>query len=1138
MTAMRMLGLGLCAAATWGAVIGAQGQAPPPAQRPQGPVCRISGRVTSGGTALPGASIVVYAGSETRVSTSTDIDGTYALGFAPDSTYRLAIDLTGFAQAERAITVGAPPCDQTMDLQLALRPRVPAAQAAAAPGAAAATGGRGQAQAGQRFLELTVQRDAAATAALDAAPAQESSEDVARLLPPGFTLQAAQSDAIAIAGNSDAANLDRGLLNDRRQAINLGQFDPATGEFAPGFGPQGGGAPGGFDGRGGPGGREGLPGGPPGGFGRGGRGGGRGDFVLGGRAGRAQNPYQGSVNYTFGGSALNSPPYQLRPEVPVTQPQFAQNNFGATFGGPLKIPGLYRNENRRTNFQINYSGNQSSNLFDQYATVPTDAMRSGDFSASAIQLIDPATGQPFSGNQIPENRIDASSRSLLQYIPAPNLPGTSRNYHVSTTSRSSSNGFSVRLTQNLSRDATQGGRGGFGGGRFGGFGGGRGGGRGRGTSVVLNGQMQVRRNQTEALNVFPNLGGETTNTNVSAPITLNIARGRSIQNINVTINHTSATTTNAFANTLDASGAAGILYPTTASTDPDNWGVPTLTFSGFTGLRSAAASRRSDSRLTAGYTWIQPARRHQLRLGGDVRFDRSSSQINSNARGTFTFTGVYSSGGVSAGNRTGADIADFLLGFPQQASLQVGGTTRLRQRAFNLFVEDNWQKSSRLTLNLGLRYELALPYVEADGRLANLDVTPGFTAAAPVVAGGTGPYTGEFPQGLLNTDVANIGPRVGIAFRVQPRTILRGGYSITYNSGSYASIARELSGQPPFADTATITATTDVPLTLAEALLSTSSFTTNNWGVDRDFALGRIQTWNATLTRNLTQDWMFQGGYTGTRGTDLDILRAPNLGPGGLPIAGVQPYIWESSGGRSIMHGGTFQLQRRQAGGYRGGVSYTIARSRDNASSLGAGGAVVAQNDKDLESEWGVSSFDRRHQFAGNLSVELPWGPNRRWLRDGGTLAGLFGEWSATLNFTLQSGTPLTARVLGASSDVLRGVNGSLRANYNGAPIELSNPTIDEFFNVAAFSAPGTGEFGNSSRNLIAGPGSHQLNATLQRDIRLGGVRAMTLQVNAVNLLNTVQWAGVDTNVNSPTFGQVLSVRPMRTITVSTRFRY
>ena len=102
--------------------------------------------------------------------------------------------------------------------------------------------------------------------------------------------------------------------------------------------------------------------------------------MLGGRGARGQSPYQGSTTYTFGGSALDRPPYQLRPDVPVTQPQFSQNNFGATFGGPLKIPGLYADTNRRTNFQLNYTGNQSNNLFDQYATVPTEAMRNGDFS--------------------------------------------------------------------------------------------------------------------------------------------------------------------------------------------------------------------------------------------------------------------------------------------------------------------------------------------------------------------------------------------------------------------------------------------------------------------------------------------------------------------------------------------------------------------------------------------------------------------------------------------------------------------------------------------------------------------------------------------------------------------------------------
>jgi hypothetical protein len=377
-----------------------------------------------------------------------------------------------------------------------------------------------------------------------------------------------------------------------------------------------------------------------------------------------------------------------------------------------------------------------------------------------------------------------------------------------------------------------------------------------------------------------------------------------------------------------------------------------------------------------------------------------------------------------------------------------------------------------------------------------------------------------------------------MAYRLPKNTILRAGYSITYNSSSYASIARQLVAQPPFADTETVTGTPGAPLTLAEGLLAPAPETANNWGVDRDYALGTIQTWNAAITRNVTQNWMLQAAYTGIKGSDLDILRAPSLLPGGTLIPGTQPFIWESSGGRSIMNAGNFQVRRRLTGGIGGGVSYTLAASMDNASSLGAGTPVVAQNDHDLEAEWARSNFDRRHQLSGDLYVELPWGPNRRWLKNGGTLAALFGEWSLQLNLTLQSGTPLTARVLGAATDVVRGVNGSLRANYDGSPIQLSNPLVDEFFNVTAFSAPLPGQYGDSARNVIVGPGARQLNALLQRDVRVGGTRAVTLQVNALNLLNTVQWASVDTNVNSPTFGEVLSARPMRTVTVSARFRF
>ncbi len=200
--------------------------------------------------------------------------------------------------------------------------------------------------------------------------------------------------------------------------------------------------------------------------------------------------------------------------------------------------------------------------------------------------------------------------------------------------------------------------------------------------------------------------------------------------------------------------------------------------------------------------------------------------------------------------------------------------------------------------------------------------------------------------------------------------------------------------------------------------------------------------------------------------------------------------------------------------------------------------AIVAQNDKDVSAEYARSNFDRRHQLSGNLYVELPWGPNRHWLKNGGGLAAVFGEWAVQLTLTLQSGTPLTARVLGAASDLLRGVNGSLRADYIGAPIQLTDPTVDEFFNINAFTIPPTGQYGDSSRNMIVGPGARQLNALVQRDVRLTPNRTLTLQVNALNLLNTVQWASVDTNVNSPTFGSVLSAKPMRTVTLTARMRF
>ena len=122
---------------------------------------------------------------------------------------------------------------------------------------------------------------------------------------------------------------------------------------------------------------------------------------------------------------------------------------------------------------------------------------------------------------------------------------------------------------------------------------------------------------------------------------------------------------------------------------------------------------------------------------------------------------------------------------------------------------------------------------------------------------------------------------------------------------------------------------------------------------------------------------------------------------------------------------------------------------------------MVAQNDHDLDAEWGLSSFDRRHQLNADTSMELPFGPNRPWLNGGGMWATLFRDWRFTTTIAFQSGTPLTARVLSSASDVSRGTNGTLRADYNGEPIQIAGPSVNEFFNTAAFSVPAPGLFGN-----------------------------------------------------------------------------
>ncbi len=264
----------------------------------------------------------------------------------------------------------------------------------------------------------------------------------------------------------------------------------------------------------------------------------------------------------------------------------------------------------------------------------------------------------------------------------------------------------------------------------------------------------------------------------------------------------------------------------------------------------------------------------------------------------------------------------------------------------------------------------------------------------------------------MRADTNNLAPRVGFAWRAAPGLVVRGGYGMSFNAGSYASIARQMVAQPPFAVADTQIGTVADPLRLEAAFEGSSpDVTTNNFGVDKDYDLGMVQTGNIDVSKDLRQVWNVGAGYTHTRGSSLDMVRAPNRGPQGLRIPDVQPFVWQTSEGSSVLHALEVRLRRRPVRGLGGGMTYTLARSRDNASTTGGGGAVVAQNDQDLDAEWGLSSFDRRHQFSADTSIELPFGANRKWLNNGGVWAKLLENWRATATFSMQSGTPYTPRV-------------------------------------------------------------------------------------------------------------------------------
>lgn len=841
-------------------------------------------------------------------------------------------------------------------------------------------------------------------------------------------------------------------------------------------------------------------------------------FVLGGRAGKLNiNQPHGSIFYTTANSIFDAKPFSLTGDF-TPKPSYDQNRFGAVIGSPLVIPHVIKSD--KTFVFGGWTGNRNTNPYDQFSTVPTLEERVGNFSGATlpngapVQLVDPATRQPIANNIIAN--ISPAAQTLMKFIPLPNLPGTRQNFHFVSSLDQNQDQIFARVVHNFGEGSTA----------FMPFGGGRGGGRRARSNINFNLNYRDSHNQTS--NPFPTLLGASQVSGVNTGAGWVFSKGKLTNNLRFNYNRSHTELDNQYRDKENVAAEAGI---SGVSQNPFDFGVPALSFSDFQSLRDAAAQLSTNQTFSFSDSVIWRLKKHNVRFGGDFRRLYNDLRSDQNARGSFTFTGF----------GTGFDFADFLLGLPQLAFVQSGSTTyNFRANSWDLFVQDDWRISGNLSFNLGLRYEYVSPFSEAHDRLVNLDANSGITAVAPVFPNGNGPFTGGFPLTLVEPDRNNFAPRVGIAWKPMKKTVVRAGYGINYNTTQYGSIVQNLAFQPPFAFTETNVSSAANLLTLANSFSAVSApGITNNFAVDKNYKLGYVQIWNADIQRELTPSLLLNVAYNGSKGADLDIQRAPNRLPDGtLRIPGVQPFILETSQGDSIFHSGSVRVRKRLRHGMSASGSYVFSKSIDNASSIGGGAVVVAQNDLNLAAERGLSSFDQRHRFTGNFLVELPFGTGKKWLNHGGALEDVFGDWQWSGNFTIASGLPFTPRILGAFTDVAQGVNGTLRADLTGTPIILSNPTAVDWFNTAAFVAPPAGQFGDARRNIITGPGQLSFDMAISKTLLARDIRALELRLAANNVFNRPQFTAIDTVLNSPTFGQVVSVGAMRRVTMTARYRF
>jgi trimeric autotransporter adhesin len=1114
--------------------------APPPPT-----IFQITGTVKSGKTPLPGVTVTA-ANTLTgkKFSAATGTDGSFTFKNVPRGRYVIKAEFMGFATMSQEVVVNPDNPAGKVDAELVLASRQQEEQANRA--SAATNAGRG-------FQSLAVEGGLENLGDLGGANANggggngtPSANDLSSLPMSGAGADIASESVSVTGAQGRSQNFGNGNEDDLQQRVQ--EFQTRSQQQGGNqFGVMGGG-PGGMPG--------GVFGGGAGGPGGGGAGGGP---IAMGRFGRNFNLNQphGFLYVQDDNAGLDARPYSLN-GLQIPQTDYNQLKVGAFIGTPFKIPGLF-DWSKTTFLTFGWYGVRGSTPYDAISTVPTTFERMGDFAGltqngSPVTIYNPATGAPFPDNTIGAGQISAQAKALLGYIPLPNMPGTLQNFQYVTSTEANTDNISLRLIENFLPNAgptTP--RGGGGGGRGGG-GGGRGGPR-NNLAVGFN----FTRNNSNVVNPFPSLAGHTDIQGWQGNTRWTYGKGKVTNSLSFTYNHNRTSTTNLYSGVTDVSGDAGITTPVPSI--PFNWGLPGISLTSYTGFNDPTPSRELDQTYTVSDQIVWTHGKNNFRFGGDYRRILQGFRSAQNSEGSFIFTGFatseYLPGSATPVANTGNDFADFLLGLPQQTSLQASTTAyEFRANSLDGYAQDDWRILPNLSLNLGVRYEYIGPFVETNNQIANLDVNfrPSAVTGVLVLPGQSGPFFGDYPDALVRPDKNNWAPRIGIAWRPMQKTVVRAGYGINYNLSQYSTFVHDFAFQPPFAIAQTnsvpdVTSPETSPLTLAEGFPGkTSSEVTNNYALDPNYRLGYVQIWNLDIQRQLPGNVQLNVGYNGAKGTHLDTQRAliPTCEATASCAANEvsAPFIFDSSEGNSILHAATVRVRKRLSRGFAVNGVYVFSKSIDDASSIGGGSVVVIQNPFDLPAERALSTFDQKHNFTGNWIYDLPFGDNRRFLNRG-WISHAIGGWQWSGGFTIASGLYFTPHVSGATEDINRGVTGSIRANVvAGEPFGVANPTTKEWFNTAAFCVTGQPGcigptvYGDAGRDIVEGPAQFTFNSAINKTITIRETRSLELRLSATNIFNTPYFSTINTAVNSLTFGEVTGVSNMRRITMIVRFRF